>query len=793
VIPDVHGYYRALGVALPAAQSGSLNVAVACPFNPDAHRHSDRNKSATVSLTAGGFRCFACGSEGSAKDAAELAGKTKDEAVSLLKGYGLMDADAPRGTRATACPPKPRAAVDEAQIARYCAALLSSNAAVARLGELRGWTRPALERLEVGFDAADRDRPIIFPARNAPGELTGLVHYQPDPERQRSLNGPKSLAVKDGSRELFPPPESIDGDEVWVLEGEADALAAHSLDLPATAIVGVGTWRDDWAQRFAGRRRVVVCLDSDDEGRKAAGRVCKALAGVVADVRRVDLDPSRSDGFDMGELLTGALAEGRTHADMAKQLRESAEATEPFRPAQTELPAGSGERIIVAESFATIRAERTRWLWAGRIPLGSPTLLVGREKTGKSTLTCELAARLSRGDLTGDFEGEPADTLIVSYEDSAGSTIKPRLLAANADVPRVHRLRAEYQGSLDLVSLPEDVERIAQLACQCGARLLIVDPFSAALGAGTDSHRDQDMRRAIAPLAQLAEDADLAVLLLAHFNKSQGGDSLSRVLGSRGLTAAVRSVLAFGKAPDADEGSLDRVLAHAACNLAREAPSLSCRVEPRTVEDEVGIIETSRLVIGEACEMDADALLATRSDDERTDREIAAEWLADKLAAGEWQRADEIKASAKAEGIAERTLHRARKWLGVEDRREGFPAVSEWRLAVVPRPLAQPPGTTAWHNCRDSSTGPDIGGSGSQLCQGSEGGTTGRKAPQIEPPAPLVHEAISEHIPAPLPSPVCGHPTHAESWQPHPITGRLVCEICHPPAAELRAITGSAA
>lgn len=451
-----------------------------------------------------------------------------------------------------------------------------------------------------------------------------------------------------------------------------------------------------------------------------------------------------------------------THEDVTR-LREN----DPRTP----LPETKGERVIVAESFASIRAERTRWLWAGRIPLRAPTLLVGREKTGKSTLTCELAARLSRGGLAGDFEGEPADTLIVSYEDSAGSTTKPRLLAANADVPRVHRLRAEYQGSRGLVSLPEDVERIARLVSQYGARLLIVDPFSASLGAGTDSHRDQDMRRAIAPLAQLAEDAELAVLLLAHFNKAQGGDSLSRVLGSRGLTAAVRSVLVFGKAPDAEDGSPDRVLAHAACNLAREAPSLSCRVESRTVEDEGGnIIETSRLMIGEACDLDADALLATRTDDERTDREIAAEWLADKLATGEWLRASEIKASAKAEGIAERTLHRARVLLGVEDRREGFPAVSEWRIAVVPPPDVKA-GTTVGGTTGETRTAErNPARTEPQPCQVSNGGTTG----------------MTERA-------VCPYSAHTERWQAHPVTGRLVCGICHPPPAELRAISGGAA
>jgi hypothetical protein len=65
--------------------------------------------------------------------------------------------------------------------------------------------------------------------------------------------------------------------------------------------------------------------------------------------------------------------------------------------AQSDERSPNGGRAIVAESFASIRAEHTHWLWDGRIPLRAPTLLVGREKLGKSTLTVALAAGVSRG------------------------------------------------------------------------------------------------------------------------------------------------------------------------------------------------------------------------------------------------------------------------------------------------------------------------------------------------------------------------------------------------------------
>jgi len=365
-------------------------------------------------------------------------------------------------------------------------------------------------------------------------------------------------------------------------------------------------------------------------------------------------------------------------------------------------------RVLSFESFLNVRAEAARWLWDQRVPLAACTLLVGREKLGKSTLTIELAAQLSRGNLPGDLNGQPAGALIVSFEDSVARTIKPRLLAAGADLSRVHYASVSRDGMHDLVSLPDDVERIAELAVEHGVRLLIVDPFSASLNGNVDNHRDQDVRRAIAPLAALAERADLAVVLVAHWNKAAGGDPLSRVLGSRGLTAAVRSVLAFGISPDSEDDSPDRVLAHAASNLAPEAPSLACRIEGRVVEGASGeVIPTSRLVIVGESDARAADLLVVRGEGERSSLEEACDWLDDELADGEWCPSRDLKAAA---GCSERTLKRAAKKLGVEVERRGKPpgsVVTRWRLPAPPK-SGETVGPTAVEEVGPTVAGPTV-------------------------------------------------------------------------------------
>jgi hypothetical protein len=166
-------------------------------------------------------------------------------------------------------------------------------------------------------------------------------------------------------------------------------------------------------------------------------------------------------------------------------------------------------------------------------------------------------------------------------------------------------------------------------------------------------------------------------------------------------------------------------LAHAACNVAPEAPSLACRIEPRLIDGDAGSIETSRLQFTGDCDTHADDLLATRGEDERSDRDIAAEWLADELADGTWRPACEIKEAARAADITEKTLRRARERLGVEVRREGFPSVSEWRLPVTPTPTGTTGSPAVGHDRENRTAEPDTVVSDPAHAQDTELGATG--------------------------------------------------------------------
>ena len=67
--------------------------------------------------------------------------------------------------------------------------------------------------------------------------------------------------------------------------------------------------------------------------------------------------------------------------------------------------------------------------------MGSITVLAGDPGLGKSLLSLDLAALLSRGELGPRSAG---DVLLLTAEDSRTHTVRPRLEAAGADLARVH-------------------------------------------------------------------------------------------------------------------------------------------------------------------------------------------------------------------------------------------------------------------------------------------------------------------------------------------------------------------
>ena len=320
--------------------------------------------------------------------------------------------------------------------------------------------------------------------------------------------------------------------------------------------------------------------------------------------------------------------------------------------------------VLLAAS--TIRPEEVEWYYEGRVPLGSLTLLVGQAGLGKTMFACELSARGSRGQL-----GSPAAAVIfATAEDSLAHTLVPRLTAAGADLARVRFMKIIDDG-LEGLTLPEDIDKLHDAVETSGAKLIVLDPVVGHLSGNIDSHKDHSVRRALAPLAALAESTGAAILGIGHLNKSHSTDVLTRLGGSVAFGAAARSVLLFGEDPDAAEDSPERLLIHAKSNLGPLAVATRFKVEGRTITTTEGEkIDTSGLKwLGEDPTATPSKVLAGRQEPSRLDDAI--DFLRDVLADGSLPSL-EVTALAAAEGIAKRTLKRAKQKLGIESKRKGY-------------------------------------------------------------------------------------------------------------------------
>ncbi len=311
------------------------------------------------------------------------------------------------------------------------------------------------------------------------------------------------------------------------------------------------------------------------------------------------------------------------------------------------------------------------WLWEPVLARGKLAILDGDPEAGKTFLVLDLAARLSRGGPLPDGQklARPLTTLILTAEDDAADTIRPRADATGADLGRVIVVAPDPADPdpAPLPTFPDDIPTLERWIRAHRADLVVIDPLSAFLSPTLSANSDQAVRRVLTPLAALAARCGCVILLVRHLNKYGGPKSLYRGLGSIGIAGAIRTGLLLARHPD--DRDL-RVLAQTKSNLGPPAPTLGFRLVP----DAAG--RPSVRWTGPV-DLTADELCATAEPVGKRPRERAAEWLRAELANGP-RKAGELTAAAAAVGITERTLDRAKKELGIKAVQVRQGGRSEW-------------------------------------------------------------------------------------------------------------------
>ena len=368
--------------------------------------------------------------------------------------------------------------------------------------------------------------------------------------------------------------------------------------------------------------RVFLCLDADKAGEDA----CKRLAALLPDTMSVTrIQPCMKDWNEV--LVHRAEIPNRNYF-------KSIVLNEPSKPETVKIIRMSDVELTPVE-----------WLWKPYLPFGKLSVLQGNPGEGKTYFAMHLAAACTNGKLLPNMERmEPFNVIYQTAEDGLGDTVKPRLIEAGADLDRVLVIDDSE------VQLTLSDERIEKAIVENNARLVIIDPIQAYLGADVDMNRANEVRPIFMRLGQVAQRTGCAILLIGHLNKAAGMQSLQRGLGSIDIAAAVRSVLFIGKLK---HDPTMRILTHEKSSLAPPGVSLAF-----SLGDEGGF-----RWVGEY-DITADEMLSGIEPQRETKTQQAKDLICTLLAGGKQVLSEDIDKAALERGIPGRTVRDAKRELG---------------------------------------------------------------------------------------------------------------------------------
>lgn len=379
-------------------------------------------------------------------------------------------------------------------------------------------------------------------------------------------------------------------------------------------------------QQFLSERpdveRVFLCLDAD----KAGADACKRLAALLPDTVSVTrIQPTRKDWNEV--LVHRAEIPNRDYF-------KSTVLKEP--------PKKDSVKII---RMSDVELTPVDWLWKPYLPFGKLSVLQGNPGEGKTYFAMHLAAACTNGKLMPNMERlEPFNVIYQTAEDGLGDTVKPRLIEAGADLDRVLVIDDSD------VQLTLSDERIEKAIIENNARLVIIDPIQAYLGADVDMNRANEVRPIFMRLGQVAQRTGCAILLIGHLNKAAGMQSLQRGLGSIDIAAAVRSVMFIGKLK---HDPTMRILTHEKSSLAPPGVSLAFSLGNEGGFQWVGEYDIT-----------ADEMLSGIEPQRETKTQQAKDLICTLLAGGKQVLSEDIDKAALERGIPGRTVRDAKRELG---------------------------------------------------------------------------------------------------------------------------------
>ena len=373
----------------------------------------------------------------------------------------------------------------------------------------------------------------------------------------------------------------------------------------------------------------------------------------------------------------------------------------PKKNARNEPRRGEGAATGLESKKASAYTMRAiQWFWPDRFALGKLGLIGGLPDKGKGLISADIFARCTTAGEWPCKEGTAPTGNVIWFtaEDDIEDTVVPRLVAAGADLNRVHivGMAKNADGSKRMFNLATDLPLLLAKIEEVGdVVVVIIDPMSAYLGVGkVNNSSTSDVRGVLGPLTKLAEDKRLSIIGIMHFNKKVDvHDAMLRIADSLAYVASARHVYVV---VDDAENKDARLFVKAKNNLAPDKHALRYMVGTRMVGHDP---DTKAEIWAPHVAWDskhvevtaAEAMEAQSGGGEgRAAAREAEDFLKAKLAHGPVLK-QEIEEEAKALDISTTgALKRAKKKLGIKPYKEKGKPDGNWFWEL--------PATTSHHN-----------------------------------------------------------------------------------------------
>jgi putative DNA primase/helicase len=319
---------------------------------------------------------------------------------------------------------------------------------------------------------------------------------------------------------------------------------------------------------------------------------------------------------------------------------------------------------IQSHRASAVAPKRIEWFWPGRVPKGKITVECGNPGVGKGLISCDLVATATTGRDFADAKNDngPMEAAMLFCEDGEADTVRPRLEAAGADLDKVHFIESTLQPSTAsekarMLALDRDISVLEEMLIRNPEiKLVVIDPVSSYLGQAR-MEKEQEIRRVLGPLAQLAEKVNVTFLLVMHNNKRGDVSALHRIMGAVAMSGVARA--GWLCVQDREDNESFFFLC-AKMNVGKMPKGLEYTIAEK---DLPGVGNVGHVVWKGTTDISADQALSLKGGESGRLSE-AKEWLSKFLDCD--KPATEVFAAAEEAGISEKTLKREKKSLGIE-------------------------------------------------------------------------------------------------------------------------------